>query len=46
MKTHGYSDALGAPMRAGRAGPLRGGDRRQRELEFGRPLPPPAGPPA
>jgi len=29
---------------SGSAGPLRGGDRRQRELEFGRSFPPPAAP--
>ena len=38
------SDVLGAPIRAGRASPLRGGDRRRRELEFGRPSPPLAPP--
>ena len=34
----------GAPIRAGGASPLRSGDRRRRELEFGRPSPPLARP--
>ena len=39
------ADVAGAPIRAARAGSLRGGDRRRRELETRKPSPPPARPP-